>query len=152
MEVFRLSTGKWAGILSGKGASLKGGRWNSPGKEIIYTAGNRSLAMAEVAVHFSLSTLPVDYRMVTILIPDDLIVKQLPEKGLPKGWNAFPYGAGTQTYGDDFIHRNDSCLLKVPSAVTKGDYNILINPFHVDFRKIKIISNETFPLDRRIFK
>ena len=56
MEVYRLTRQKFASRLSGKGAAIKGARWNSPGVEIVYTAVNRSLAMAEVAVHFTLAT------------------------------------------------------------------------------------------------
>ncbi|MFM7585785.1 MAG: RES domain-containing protein [Bacteroidota bacterium] len=39
---------------------------------MIYTAQNRSLAMAEVAVHLTLATLTDDYMMLTIDIPDDI--------------------------------------------------------------------------------
>ena len=75
MEVFRLSREKFSTVLSGIGAAIKGARWNSVGTEIIYTAANRSLAMAEVAVHFSVSTIPDDYVMITIFIPDDVLIK-----------------------------------------------------------------------------
>ena len=68
MQAFRLSREKFASPLSGKGAAIKGARWNSIGVELIYTASNRSLAMAEVAVHFTLATIPDDYMMVTIFI------------------------------------------------------------------------------------
>jgi len=152
MEVYRLSKKKWASGLSGKGAALKGARWNSPGTEIIYTASNRSLAMAEVAVHLTLATLPDDYMMVTILIPDDVSLITIREKDLPRFWNSFPYLPVTQALGDNFIRENRYCLLKIQSAVTKGDFNILINPFHNDFSRISIISIEPFPFDKRIFK
>ena len=152
MEVFRLSAGKWSKSLSGKGAALKGARWNSAGTEIIYTSSNRSLAMAEVAVHLTLATLPGDYMMITIFIPDDTSIKVVQEKDLPEDWNSFPHGSATRVFGDDFINENKYCLLKTPSAVTKGDFNILINPAHPEFKKIKIISIEPFPFDYRIFK
>ncbi|HRG64384.1 MAG TPA: RES family NAD+ phosphorylase, partial [Saprospiraceae bacterium] len=74
MEVFRLSRARFADQLSGVGAALKGARWNSPGVEMVYTAQNRSLAMAEVLVHLSLGMLPDDFRMLTIWIPDNLPV------------------------------------------------------------------------------
>jgi RES domain-containing protein len=76
MEVYRLSREKFAGTLSGKGAATKGARWNSVGVELIYTAANRSLAMAEVAVHFTLATLPDDYVMVTIFIPGSISLQK----------------------------------------------------------------------------
>jgi hypothetical protein len=40
---------------------------------------------------------------------------------------------------------------KVPSAVVSGDYNFLINPFHSDFGKVKILQKEVFEFDRRLF-
>ena len=120
--------------------------------KVIYAASNRSLAMAEVAVHFSLSTLPGDYHMLTIHVPDDSSMKVIQAKDLLPSWNQFPHLKDTQHYGDDFINSNTHCLLKVPSAVTKGDFNILINPFRPDFSAIKIINHEKFPFDERLFQ
>ncbi len=152
MEVYRLSKQIYASILSGKGAAIKGARWNSIGVEIIYTATNRSLAMAEVAVHLSLATLPSDYMMVTIHIPDDISLLKLNSTDLPTDWNTFPHPSTTQAIGDQFIADNKYCVLQIPSAVTQGDYNLLINPNHPDFKRIKIILTESFPFDKRIFK
>ena len=152
MQVYRLTREKFANTLSGKGAAIKGARWNSAGVEIIYTASNRSLAMAEVAVHFTLATLPIDYMMTTIFIPDDIPLQRLILTDLPKDWNAFPHPQNTQTIGDTFINNNKYCILEIPSAVTQGDFNIVINPHHIDLTRIKILSNEKFPFDKRIFK
>jgi RES domain-containing protein len=152
MEAYRLSRKKFASILSGKGAALKGARWNSIGVEIIYTASNRSLAMAEVAVHFTLATLPSDYMMATIFIPDDISLKKITPSQLPSNWNTFPHPITTQTIGDNFIAENKYCVLQIPSSVTKGDYNLLINPNHPSFSEIKIINVAPFPFDKRIFK
>jgi RES domain-containing protein len=152
MEAFRLSKHIYASTLSGKGAAIKGARWNSIGVEIIYTASNRSLAMAEVAVHFSLATLPSDYMMVTIHIPNDISMLKLNTTDLPTDWNTFPHPSTTQAIGDQFIADNKYCVLQIPSAVTQGDYNLLINPNHPDFKRIKIIVTENFPFDKRIFK
>jgi RES domain-containing protein len=152
MEIYRLSGKRWASDLSGKGAAIKGARWNSPGTEIVYTAANRSLAMAEVVVHYSLETIPKDYMMVTIFVPDDIPYQTIWEKDLPAGWNSFPYFHSTKIIGDSFIKENEFCLLKIPSVVTKGDFNILINPFHPEFTRIKITNIEPFYFDHRFFK
>ena len=152
MKVYRLSREKHADILLGKGAAMKGARWNSIGTELIYTASNRSLAMAEVAVHFTLATLPADYIMMTIYIPDDISTQKLNQSDLPINWNSFPHPTSTQAIGDKFISDNKYCVLQIPSVVTQGDYNLLINPNHPDFSKIKIITTEKFPFDKRIFK
>ncbi|QKJ64882.1 RES family NAD+ phosphorylase [Flavobacterium sp. M31R6] len=152
MEVFRLARKKHPIELSGKGASISGARWNSKGTEIIYCAQNRALAMAEVLVHLSLATLPNDFVMLTIDIPDDIFVEILDPNKLSIDWNVFPCTFETPLLGDDFIRRNVACILKVPSAVVKGDFNFLINPYHIDFYKIKITEQIDFPFDKRIFK
>lgn len=152
MEAYRLSREKYASPLSGKGAAMKGARWNSTGVEMIYLASNRSLAMAEVAVHLTIATLPDDYVMTTIYLPDNISIQKLSESDLPRNWNAFPHRVSTQAIGDKFIADNKYCVFHVPSAVTQGDHNLLINPHHSDFPKIKIIKIEKFPFDKRIFK
>jgi RES domain-containing protein len=152
VEVFRLSRRKFATSLSGKGAAIKGARWNSVGVELIYTAANRSLAMAEVAVHFTLATLPDDYVMMTIFIPGDVSLLKLNISDLPIDWNMFPHPASTQSIGDKFVSDNKYCVLQIPSSVTFGDYNFLINPNHPDFSKIRIMEVVDFPFDKRIFK
>ena len=152
MEAFRLSREKYAVPLSGKGAAIKGARWNSIGVELIYLASNRSLAMAEVAVHLTLGTIPGDYVMTTIYLPDDISTTKITEADLPNDWNAFPYPVSTQAVGDKFIADNKYCVLRISSAVTRGDHNLLVNPYHPEFAKINIISVEEFPFDKRIFK
>lgn len=152
MLVFRLVKQQYSKVLSGKGAAIFGERWNSKGMELIYTAENRSLAMAEVAVHFSLATMPSSYNMLCIFIPDNLTIKEIKTIELPDDWNTFPHAKSTQNIGDNFILENKFVTLKVPSVVTKGDFNILINPHHKDFKKIKIKSSEPFLFDRRIFR
>ncbi len=152
MLVFRLSKKKYAESLNGKGAAMFGNRWNSKGVEIIYTAESRALAMAEVVVHLSLANLPEDYLMVTIKIPGYCPVKKILSKDLPLNWNKNPHIPPTQKIGDLFIDESKFLICKVPSAVVKGDYNILINPHHNDFSKIEIVEIEAFPFDDRIFK
>lgn len=152
MQVFRLSREKYALPLTGKGAAIKGARWNSPGIELIYTAANRSLAMAEVAVHFSLATLPADYVMLTIEIPDGVSVVDLQPRHLPSDWREFPHPASTQQFGNQFVREGKACVMKVPSVVTAGDFNYLINPNHTEFARIDVVKMEPFPFDRRLLR
>lgn len=152
MEVFRLTRAKRAYELTGIGASLYGARWNSIGTPIIYTGINRSLVMAETAVHLSFAILPDDFFMMTIFIPDGISIEVVNDEDLPLQWNNYPPVQDTKKFGDDFVLDNRSCLLKVPSAVTQGDSNILINPMHKEFKKIKIIESVPFPFDSRLFK
>jgi len=135
MEAYRLSREKYARPLSGKGAAIKGARWNSAGVELIYASSNRSLAMAEVAVHLTLATIPSDYVMVTLHLPDDISTLKFAPTDLPFNWNTFPHPVATQAIGDKFVADNEYCVLQIPSVVTQGDHNLLIKPHHAGFQK-----------------
>ena len=108
--------------------------------------------MAGVAVHCTLATLPPDYVMITIFIPDQLSMTKVNLSDLAADWNAFPHPVSTQIIGDQIVSENKPCLIQVPSAVTRGDFNILINPNHAEFSGIKITSISSFPFDKKIFK
>lgn len=150
MRVFRLSRRKYPLELSGKGAAASGNRWNSKGTEMVYCAESRALAVAEVVVHLSLATLPKDFVMLEVNIPEAVSSRIIKAASLPTGWNLFPHLMPTQQLGDEFIQTGKHCVLKVPSAVVTGDHNILLNPHHGDFKKIKIVSQTDFPLDERL--
>lgn len=150
MKVYRLTRRKFSHDFNGKGAAICGARWNSKGTEIIYASESRALAMAEVAVHLSFDTLPSDFMMLEIDIPDTItFAPTLTVDDLRPSWNVFPHDGNTQLIGDQFIQANQFCVMKVPSAVVKGDFNILINPMHADFGKITITDESDFPFDQR---
>lgn len=152
MQLFRLSKKKYATAFNGKGAAKSNNRWNSKGTEIIYTAESRALAMAEVAVHVTIATLPKDFVILTIDVPDEITIKKIDFKDLDKNWNAMLPNSKTKKIGDLFIDDLEFCILKVPSAVVKGDFNYLINPHHKDFKKLKIVDVSDFPFDKRMFE
>jgi RES domain-containing protein len=72
MNVFRLAKSPFHLDLSGKGAELFGGRWNSKGIPMLYTGQNRSICHAEALVHLSRNIYPLDFWMVEIEIPENL--------------------------------------------------------------------------------
>ena len=151
MIVFRLGKSKYAQDLSGKGAEMSGGRWNSKGTALLYTSQSRALCTVEIAVHTPLGNVPVDYTIVTIEIPDELPVHELAENELPADWNVFPHSHSTQEIGDKFSAAGSYPILKVPSAIIQGDFNYLINPRHPDNKKINVIKAEPFSFDTRLF-
>lgn len=151
MEVFRLTKEKYAGVLSGVGAAKFGNRWNSKGVEMVYTSVSRALAVTEILVHLPTGLIPDDVVMLRVEVPDDLPVKVLNEKALPSNWNMFPHVIATQVLGDKFVFENRFAVMKVPSVVVPGDFNFLLNPNHVDFNRIKILSKEPFGFDTRLF-
>lgn len=152
MIVFRLLNQNYGTGLSGTGAEIAGGRWNSPGISMIYTSESRALCTAEVAVNLPLGNIPAGYEMISIFIPDDTVITEIREENLPSGWKTFPLTTITQKIGDIFIIQDKFLVMKVPSAVVPGDFNFLINPSHPDFGRIEIIEREPYDFDDRFFK
>ncbi len=151
MIVFRLSKSKFAADLSGKGAEIAGGRWNSKGVPVVYTGDSRALCVAEIAVHTGLGTVPKDYVLVTIEIPDDVVVCEILPENLQPDWESFPHNGATQALGDSLLLKNKCLVIKVPSAVVQGDYNFLINPMHKDFNRVIVVETVPFSFDKRLF-
>ncbi len=151
MIVFRLARSKFKNDLSGEGARIAGGRWNSPGIPVLYTAESRALCALEIAVHTPLKVVPQDYMMISIDIPAIDIKQQLFINDLPPHWQSFPELKVTKMIGDQFFLEGKYLALKVPSAIVAGDYNILINPLHADFKQVKVLSFEPFEFDQRLF-
>ena len=151
MIVYRLCKSAWKNDLSGKGAEIAGGRWNSKGNALVYTSSSRALCMAEIAVHAPLGCLPDDYVMVEIKIPLNSLILEIAESDLPFNWKSFINRQVTQKIGDHFIANKKALVLKVPSAVVQGDNNYLINPNHPDKDNVKISRVELFRFDERLF-
>ncbi|NDK56382.1 RES family NAD+ phosphorylase [Pontibacter fetidus] len=151
MIVYRLSRARFAKDLSGRGAELAGGRWNSKGTAILYTSDSIALCTVEVAVHMPLGIVPFDYQLVQIEIPDGLEIEKLPETMLPEDWKSFPHSNATQVIGDKFIAEQHAPIIKVPSAAVQGTFNYLINPRHPDFQKVTIVGITPFEFDKRLF-
>lgn len=149
MIVYRLSSGKYKTDLSGKGAEIAGGRWNSKGVAMLYTAQSRALAFAEVAMHLPYGILPKDYHIISIHIPDTATILELSIKDLPADWRSNPHSDSTQKIGDKFISEAKYLVLRVPSAVVPGDYNYLVNPAHPQISLVKIQGTEPFEFDSR---
>lgn len=149
MIVYRLSKGQYANDLSGKGAELVGGRWNSRGNAMLYTSQSIALCVTEIAVHVPLGILPKDYQLIHIEIPDEDLLEM---KRLPKDWQSFPHSNSTQMIGDKFLKEHKHLVFKVPSAAVQGEFNFLINPRHKNFNQIKIVKLEDFNFDERLFR
>jgi RES domain-containing protein len=120
--------------FTGEGAKLYGGRWNSQGVPVIYTAEHKSLAMLEVLVHLHK---PRDYDLYMVSF-DEALVQELAVHDLPQNWNVEPPPVDTQKVGDEWVARASSAVLSVPSAVVPEERNFILNPRHPDFEHIEI--------------
>lgn len=149
MIVYRLTNGAFINDLSGTGAKLYGGRWNSIGLPALYTTEHISLAVLEILVHIKSYRCPPNYHLITIEIPDSLSMVSIDPQKLKKDWkDDFEY---LQVMGDAFLMGKHSLLLKVPSAIIQTESNFMINPLHPDAGKIKIRSSKQFIFDKRLY-
>ncbi len=152
MILYRLAKQAFAKDLSGNGAKLCGGRWNSKGVALIYTSENRALCTAEIAVHTPLGNIPTDYYLISIELPDSIKILELDASSLTKiNWKSHPPNQSSQKIGDEFAKITKYLVLKVPSVIVQGEYNYLINPMHPMASKIRIKNIEPFTFDDRMF-
>lgn len=150
MEVFRIVHSKWANSLTASGYAA---RWNSTGLFVIYTAENCSLACLENLVHRNGFGKDTDYSLLTISFPNTLKTLEIDSKKLPRNWNDTTENGHLicRAIGDSWLRNQQSAILFVPSAIISKERNVLINPNHPDFKKIKFNSQE-FAFDKRLTK
>jgi RES domain-containing protein len=149
MIVYRFAAKGYSNDISGEGARLYGGRWNTKGLPVVYTSMTISLSLLEILVYSA----SYDELLGNVLIRIDVPEMDIPvvsASALNRNWQTDPYTC--QYLGNEFLLQKQSLLLKVPSAIVPEENNILINPLHADFKKVKIISARKFAFDGRLFK
>jgi len=137
--------------FSGEGARLYGGRWNSPGVRILYTAQSRSLAALEILVHLVSPDLLRQYVVFEVSF-DETLVTAAEESKLPADWQAEPPPTALRAIGDSWAAARASAVLQVPSAIIPDESLFLLNPIHDDFAKLKIGEPLPFRMDPRLLR
>ncbi len=65
--------------------TLTGGRWNSPGRPVIYAAETFAGALLEVLVHANLGRVPRTHALIEIAIPESVSIEMAYPDGIPVG-------------------------------------------------------------------
>ena len=152
MVVHRLAKKKYAyDPLGGAGALLVGGRWHRKGARVVYCAQTLSLASLEFFVHFEVLYKAIELVAIEIELPDSL-VEDLPAASLPSNWDETPPVAATADVGSEWLKSSRSAALRVPSVLTRGEFNVLINPAHADFKRVRVASLAGYKYDTRMWK
>jgi len=81
--------------------------------------------------------------------PDNL-TEVLATERLPANWRISPPGFETAEIGDLWVQEQRSAVLAVPSAISPGDLNFLLNPGHPDFKRIRIAPPIDYEFDSRL--
>jgi RES domain-containing protein len=141
MLAWRLCRAPYAD-LSGEGARRYGGRWNAPGRPLVYLASTAALAVLEVRVHLDLppELLPDDYVLVTVDL-DRLPVEDVAE--LPADPTAF---------GETWLAEARTPVLRVPSVIVPETPNLLLNPVHKAASAARIAATRPFTFDPRLWR
>ena len=127
--------------LSGEGARRYGGRWNRPGRPMVYAASSAALAVLEVRVHLDLplELLPDDYLLLTIDL-GDLATEE-----------AVALPADPAAFGDTWLRDQRSAVLQVPSLIVPESPNLLLNPAHPHAARASIVARRRFVFNRRLW-
>lgn len=140
-----------ANDMSGTGAKISGGRWNSIGTPMMYCASSIALATLETLGYLRTGSLPFNRYLVRIDVPDQVWALREILDPLPGGWDAIPSGMTSRRTGDRWVASNRSPLLLVPSVIVPDEHNALINPLHPQAAKITATTVRKWIYDPRFF-
>jgi RES domain-containing protein len=156
VHVYRIGTDTpdyTAEDLSGVGASLHPGRWNTKGQPVVYTASSRALAALEVLVHLGVGDLPLNRYLVEIALPRRAWdARAVCDPAAQPGWDAQPPGRVSITWGASWLTRGVTLVAEVPSVVVPAEKNFLLNPSHPDSAALRVVSKQRFLFDHRLLR
>lgn len=137
--------------MSGEGAYLYGGRWNSPGTRMVYLGSSIAQAAFELLVHLKSADVLNRFSKMEVAFDSDQVLV-VDDADLPVHWREEAMSPRVQATGDAWVHSGQSLVLEVPSIAVPGATNYLINPLHPEFSTLKYGGITTFNYDSRIIK
>jgi len=152
IRAFRIVKSRLANeALSGNGARIYGGRWNSPGRAAIYAASSLSLALLEIMVHLeNWAALRSGWSYLELRFPAACLEQPAPG-GRPKDVRAAS-STRTARLGDVWLAAGTALALAVPSAVVPDEKNYLINPAHPDMTRLAVGTPHPLDADPRLLR
>jgi RES domain-containing protein len=138
-----------ASAFDGEGARRSGGRWNSPGRRMIYTSATASLAILEILAHLGSSRALLAWVLIECRF-EAALVTSIDPSALPSSWRRYPAPAEVQTVGDQWLDSGTSAVLAVPSVLVPHERNYLLNPAHPDFQSIEVMAPVPYQFDTRL--
>jgi RES domain-containing protein len=132
MRVFRIGAAVFTRTrkeaFSSQGGVYTSARWHSAGRPIVYTAQSLSLAALEILVRLKQTNDIQPFYAYSMEIPDHLILEP---KSLPVRWKS--QIAVSRAFGDAWLKAKNSPALRVPTVISRGEWNVLVNPLHPQF-------------------
>ena len=127
-----------------------GGRWNSPGRAVIYAADSFAGSLLEILAHaLRPRTLPGPHHASRFDI-DDAAIELVRPESVP-GWQE-PSSSPARSFGDRWLEELRSPALAVPALPSRPVGRIvLINPVHPGSSRIIRAAPVAIPWDERLF-
>jgi RES domain-containing protein len=148
-QAWRIADGRFD-PFSPVGASLVGGRWNSPGLGVIYASRSYAGALLVCLAHAGIGRVPRTHVAVEITVPGAVTVERYDESSLPDGWDHADLRVA-RAFGDAWTRERRTAVLVLPSVVARREANVLLNPQHPDFRTVTARRPEPVVWDARMF-
>jgi RES domain-containing protein len=119
---------------------------------VVYASATISLAILEYTANYRRRGWVPASILGRATIPDDVVIEALELGALPQRWADPDPPAALRKFGQEWLERGSSPVLKVPSAVVIEEWNYLLNPQHPDFSKLVIGESQRYQFDRRIVR
>jgi RES domain-containing protein len=152
------------------GARLRGGRWNSPGKDVLYASDSLALCCLEVLVHLRDTRFVPTFHYCSIDIPDELVEPWPFSPDNPRHGAILASEVLSQDFGDEFLDGGGSSptgtivervdrfgthalpVQVVPSVVMPwGTHvNFLLNPLNDNFNGLRWSEPQVFEFEPRL--
>jgi RES domain-containing protein len=96
--------------------------------------------------------LRANYLLVPAEIPGDMPRLEIAIEQLPENWRTLEGRRNLEEIGSQWLRDARYGVLDVPSAVIPAERNLLLNPAHADFRRIRIGQPESLKSDLRLLR
>ena len=136
----------------GYGSTLGDGRWHTGcagSTQIVYAGSSRAICQLERRVHCN-GARPKNLALMRLDMPAKARLLNVNDLGLPAHWRSDL--SVTQQLGNRWLKGKTSLGLWVPSFVEPAEYNLLLNPQHSDYPRIRLVVEQNpFEFDPRLF-
>lgn len=123
-----------------------GGRWTPPGTPCVYASLSPASALLEYLAHFD-GEPPAQLMLAVATVPAGTVLSETNE---PSTWCQLPYRHEVQQVGASWIESGRSLALRVPSALSAGENNVLLNPQHQGFAGLELQELRPMEIDPRL--
>lgn len=149
--VYRITKTRYP-CFDGTGARITGGRWNSPGRQLVYCADSMAGSLLEILVHANTPMIPPGQHHCGRAHLNGGIAVEALEPGDLHGWDSADERR-SRAFGDRWLDESRTAVLVVPAATARPyGRNVLLNPAHPDFAHIHIDDPVPVEWDPRLFR